>query len=579
LATKVLQPSTSGEPVTQAPPAGIANFDQQQALLSPRGQVVPPQSSVVATTTPVLLLAPLVVDAPVVTPEVVDAPLVDAPVVDVPLVAPVVDVVAAVEPVATAVDVGAPPAPALPESKRPSAPPRPPQPKRERAMAPAAPTGIKINRDMIRASDAPSVAALSRGRERNARGAWSAPPHDGAMLALHPRAGAAKGALMPFRDDVSAVLASLGPEAERSVADAVADPGGAAAALEKKVIVLRAAPVLGEGAAGFGPDPEAPIWVHLTKGAREAIAAPLTGGEKSARRAASVAIESTETTCCDAPSCAAPRIYTAAWLVCEDGARLLVAEQHTVVPARGAATTAFAARLAAYVGVPLEGAPGPDGDAADGAIPAALGAIPAADLARFALRTEGDRAVLRDYAGVGPRATARRNTIVGALLMMVGFGAGAKLALGLGAGGASTGEAVALGATTALFLLAGYAFLGVARFSSRYVARSTALVAVGRDRLIVLPWVSRSGAVDARPEGRLGAAIPLGEVRSPTVAARGETRAIVLDTDHGAIDALGCESEKVAAFWAAALARVTDEARHPQASASARQRARSRAKE
>jgi hypothetical protein len=384
---------------------------------------------------------------------------------------------------------------------------------------------------------------------------------------------------MPFRDDVSAVLASLGPEAEGSVADAIADPGGAAATLEKAAIVLRAAPELSAGATGFGPDPGVPIWIRLTRGASELVTAPLSGGEKSSRRAARVAIATTETSCCDAPSCAVQRIHTAAWLVCEDGARLLVAEQHAIAPARGAAVVAFAARLAEYLGAPIEGAPSPDGDAGDAAIPAPLGAPRAVDLARFALRTEGCRTVLRDFAGTGPRATAGRNTVIGALLLMVGVGSWIKLALALTARPATTGEAVAFGATAALFTLAGYAFLGVARFSSRYEARSTALVAIGHDRLIVLPWVSRSGAVDGRPEGRLGAAIPLGEVRSPAVADRGAARAIVLDTDHGPIDALSCEEEGVAAFWAAALARVTDEARHPQASASARQRASSRAKE
>ena len=37
----------------------------------------------------------------------------------------------------------------------------------------------------------------------------------------------------------------------------------------------------------------------------------------------------------------------------------------------------------------------------------------------------------------------------------------------------------------------GYAFVGVARFSARYRATSAPLVAVGRDRIIVLPWVAR----------------------------------------------------------------------------------------
>jgi hypothetical protein len=381
---------------------------------------------------------------------------------------------------------------------------------------------------------------------------------------------------MPLRDDVSAVLASLGPEAERSVADAIADPGGAMRALDHAVIVLRAAPLLGVGAAGFGPDPEVPFWTYLTRGARELHTAPLLGGAKATHSAAHVAIEVATKSCCDAPSCTASRVHTAAWLVCEDGARFLVAEEHTVAPAPGAVATAFAARLAAYLDAPLEGAPSADVDAA---IPEPLAPVPAADLARFALRNEGERVVLRDYAGEGPRATAGRNTVLGAALMLSGLGFWIKLALALTRSGGSTGEAVAFGAAAALLTLAGYAFLGVARFSAQYQARSTALVAVGRDRLIVLPWVSRSGAVDNRPEGRLGAAIPLGEVRSPSVAARGDEHAIVVDTDHGAIDALASEHASVAAYWAAALARVTDEARHPQAGASARQRARARAKE
>jgi hypothetical protein len=381
---------------------------------------------------------------------------------------------------------------------------------------------------------------------------------------------------MAFRDDVSAVLASLGPEAASSVADAVADPGGAALALEKKAIVLRAAPDLGASAAGFGPDPRLPVWVLLKKGSREARVAPLRGGEAATHRVASVTIEATEASCCDAPSCGAQRTHTAAWLICDGGDRLLVAEQHTIAEAPGAAAAAFAARLAGYLGAPLEGA---KGDADEAAIPAPLGPIAAVDLARLALRTEGDRVVLRDFAGAGPRDSAGRNTVIGALLMLVAVGFWIELALGLIKGGAAPSESIAFGASGALFTLAGYAFLGVARFSSKYQAPSTALVAIGRDRLIVLPWVGRSGAVDARPEGRLGAAIPLGEVHRPAVTPRGGGSAVVIDTDHGPIDALTSEQEGVAAFFCAALARITDEARHPQATSSARQRARARAKE
>jgi hypothetical protein len=119
----------------------------------------------------------------------------------------------------------------------------------------------------------------------------------------------------------------------------------------------------------------------------------------------------------------------------------------------------------------------------------------------------------------------------------------------------------------ALFALAGYAFLGVARFSSRYRALSAPLVALGKDRLIVLPWVSRAGAVDARQEGRLGAAIPLVEVRAASVKPRGARYAVEIDTDHGPMDGLEADREEVARYWAASLNRVADEVRHPRAGA------------
>jgi hypothetical protein len=100
---------------------------------------------------------------------------------------------------------------------------------------------------------------------------------------------------------------------------------------------------------------------------------------------------------------------------------------------------------------------------------------------------------------------------------------------------------------------------------------------MGRDRVIVAPWVSRSGAVDLRPEGRLGAAIPLGEVRGVSVRERDGRRVVELATDHGPIDALACERPEVADYLCRALRRSLDEVRHPGGGASARQRARAKA--
>jgi hypothetical protein len=89
--------------------------------------------------------------------------------------------------------------------------------------------------------------------------------------------------------------------------------------------------------------------------------------------------------------------------------------------------------------------------------------------------------------------------------------------------------------------------------------------------------VSREGAVDVRLEGRLGAAIPLAEVRIASLKPRKEGVAVELDTEHGPIDVMVCPTEAVARVWCAALDRAVDEARHPQKGASARQRLRQRA--
>jgi hypothetical protein len=386
---------------------------------------------------------------------------------------------------------------------------------------------------------------------------------------------------MGFQDEVSVALTTLGMEA-RVVADAIADPGGAAQALSGDLVVLRAAPELRTAAEGYAAEPAPPVWLGLTRGSREVALVPLRGGEKGVRRVVRLEIEQGLEPCCDAPSCGLQRRHTAAWLRFEGDAppsRLLVAEQRALLPAPRGTVDAVAQRLADFLGAPLsrsEPAQGDEGDPA-AALPEALGSIAPLDLARHAFRSEGDRIVLRDFASVGPRASAPRNTLIGVLLMLTAAFFWFELAMALRSDGA--GAKVALLAASALFTLAGVAFLGVARFSARYRAESSPLLVLGRDRFIVTPWVSRTGAVDRRPEGRLGAAIPLGELRAVTSVRRGGRHVIELDSDHGPIDALSTDREEVARYWAAAISRAAAEVRHPSAVASARQRARARGKE
>ena len=211
------------------------------------------------------------------------------------------------------------------------------------------------------------------------------------------------------------------------------------------------------------------------------------------------------------------------------------------------------------------------------ALPEPLGDdLGAAELGRLSMRTEGDRVVLRDWDSRGPRETAGRNAGIGVALMVGAVAGWLGLWRSLGPSG-SSGAAIACGVLGALLTLAGYAFLGVARFSAKYGATSAPLVAVGRDRIVVAPWVGRSGAVDVRPEGRLGAAIPLHEVRQAHAKARAHGVAVELDTDHGPIDAVVCSGEATAKLWCGALNRAIEEARHPRQGATARQRARQKA--
>jgi hypothetical protein len=382
--------------------------------------------------------------------------------------------------------------------------------------------------------------------------------------------------------DIARVIAELGGPPGDPVVDFLVDPGAACAALDARAdhegIVARVFPEL-RGAAGptHGPVPRPPLWARVMRGARE-IGLATSKGDGMVRRAEFVAIEERDDTCCDAPGCDKKRRHTAVWLALEPFPeedapnRLLVAEQHALPEGAPATALAVASRLASALGVPLRRGD-EEIDAGKPSPPEPLGELVAAsELARFSVRSEGDEVVLRDWESVGPRATAARNGWIGAALLAAAVVAWLELRRSLNEG--SAGVAAAAGIVAALLTLAGYAFIGVARYSARYRAACAPLVAVGRDRIVVLPWVGRDGAVDVRPEGRLGAAIPLSEVRSARTRPHGRGVAVELDTDHGAIDAMVCPTSTSAELWCGVLDRIVDEARHPRAGASARQRAR-----
>lgn len=446
--------------------------------------------------------------------------------------------------------------------------------------------------------------------------------------AAHPRQTSAmpESSTAAFDADVARALRAVGAESTDLALDPLSDPAGAARALSAEgqaPLLLRVAPELGAparaGGIPFAPTPRDPVWLRFERGASSLRVAPLRlaasggtrpGGEGSARDAGGgeaasygavrVEVITQQRPCCGAASCTRERTHVAAWLVLAAPAppveraageraagertsgerRLLVAEAQDLDAANAQGRVeAVAAPLARALRVPLQTARGvePPDEIAPRPFPEPAPEpapqLTAAALARLVLRSEGEALVLRDHASLGPRASALRNGLIGAALLLAGLAFLVQALRSLSAG--DSGVAIGVGSAAALFLLAGYGFLGVARFSSRYVARSAPLLSLAQGRFVVAPWVSRAGAIDLRPEGRLGAAISASEVHATTVRARGDRFAVELATDHGPIDVLLTEHEEIARYWRDATARAIDAVRHA-GGPSAKQRLRAR---
>ncbi|WP_437826041.1 hypothetical protein [Sorangium sp. So ce1153] len=414
-----------------------------------------------------------------------------------------------------------------------------------------------------------------------------------------------------FDAGVASALRSLGADGSAPALDPLGDPAGAARALSAAggaPLLLRVAPELGapqrDKEAAFGPAPRDPVWLRVERGASAVQLAPLRlagagpargaggAGEAApeARDAVRVEVIAAQRPCCGAASCTRERTYVAAWLALAAPAssagrsaaeqRLLVAEAQDLEAARAEALVeAVAAPLAVALRVPLETARGtepPDAIAPrplPEPAPEPAPALSAVALSRFAIRSEGELLVVRDHASQGPRGSATRNALIGGLLLLAALALWIQVMRSVAAG--DSGIAIGVGSGAALLSLAGYAFLGVARFSSRYAARSAPVASFGPGRFVVAPWVSRTGAIDLRPEGRLGAAISAGEVHGVQVQPRGDRFAVEIDTDHGPIDALLTGREDVARYWRDAMDRAVASVRHP-GGPSARQRLRAR---
>jgi hypothetical protein len=377
----------------------------------------------------------------------------------------------------------------------------------------------------------------------------------------------------------SATSALPGARPEEALLDGVISPGALAARLESfargegEGLLLLVHPKLGGAQDGYAPEPRDPLFLRLSRDGGQ-VTGRLAGARGEAAtdvRARGVRLERARIKCCEAAACELERELVGAWIDFEARDPLLFAEGRPFPgqPDDGAsdAARAMAAVLEVEVGGELGASRGePDADDV---------VLPVSERGRYAARSEGEHLVLRDLFSVGPRATAGRNfvvsAVVGALALAVWIPTVAFAREG------ATARAVAVGAIAALLSLTAYAFFGVARFSSRYVARSAPLAAFGAGRFVVAPWVGRGGAIDLRPEGRLGAAIPCNEVTAVTVAPRDAAFAVVLESDHGPIDVVAVGDERVAGALRAAVARAVDLTKHPDAKPSPRQRARAKA--
>ncbi|HVY47972.1 MAG TPA: hypothetical protein VHB21_18925 [Minicystis sp.] len=383
-----------------------------------------------------------------------------------------------------------------------------------------------------------------------------------------------------FESDAVRALESIGASAEAELLDAVMAPREALLALRKlgpEGAVVRAHPPLGSGADGYGPEPAAPVLLRIAPRADGSgavvVRAAIDGGAAAEITPRAVNVERTRVRCCDAASCALEREIVSVWLELDGGDRLLVAEGRPLSGSPDDGASDVARALAEVIGVDVDGA------GASSAVEAEepLAPVAARDAARYAARTEADRFVLRDHASAGPRATARRNFAIAAAVGVVAIAVWIP-AVVLVRGG-QTVVGVAIGALAALLTLTAYAFFGVARFSSKYAARSAPLAAFGAGRFVVAPWVARGGAIDLSLEGRLGAAIPSAEVTGVSVEPREGGHAVVLESDHGPIDAVVDAREPVVRWLSAALRRAVELSKHPSTQPSARQRARAKAQQ
>lgn len=164
---------------------------------------------------------------------------------------------------------------------------------------------------------------------------------------------------------------------------------------------------------------------------------------------------------------------------------------------------------------------------------------------RYGFAFEGDAIVLRDADSRGPKERVARYRGLALLLVVLGLLATIAVVDRIQS---SAGTLAIVGAAIppVVLLVGAFAMNEIARHASRYRATSAPLAWFADDRVVVAPWVSRDGAIDPKPEGRLGAAIACGEIGSVEVRSREPIHAVTLDGLHGPMEVLLTEDPRVA---------------------------------
>ncbi|NUP05036.1 MAG: hypothetical protein HOW73_03130 [Polyangiaceae bacterium] len=340
------------------------------------------------------------------------------------------------------------------------------------------------------------------------------------------------------------------PEDPTGLIDAFFAADAAAFALARcDSAILRAFPsTAATGTGDYGPAPVEPVSIALTKGSADVTLKPgVDAARKAEHRATVTAIEVRTRTLpwgfARAAATLVVRLQPAPEGVA--GGEVVVAESLAASEEEAQAELApMRAALSALTGI---------GEDAPASRPPEDAAAPRSASTRYSMHLEGDRIVLRDHDSSGPRERVGRYRMLALILVVLGIVGVAVFAERLNAG-APVAALIGVGVVPLVVFIGAFAMNEIARYAARYAGKSAPLAWFADDGIVVAPWVSREGAVDTKPEGRLGAAVACGEVHGVEVRSREGALAVTIDGLHGPIEVAVTNDQSIAE-----LLRVTVE--------------------